>query len=79
MQWRGARTGEALKQVANGIEGTNEMHGQPAFTILLAHFGMGDEGATLGGAVTHADLQPVKEQVDYLALGHIHKRYDAAG
>lgn len=79
LQWRGAKTGQALQQVANGIRETNEMHGEPAFTVLLAHFGMEDEVPTLGGTVTHAELREVKEQVDYLALGHIHKRYDAGG
>ncbi|TKX79888.1 metallophosphoesterase [Halorubrum sp. SD626R] len=78
LQWRGAKTGQALQQVADGIRETNEMHGQPAFTVLLAHFGMEDEVPTLGGTVTHAELRDVKEQVDYLALGHIHKRYEAA-
>ena len=78
LQWRGAKTGQALQQVANGIRETNEMHGQPAVTVLLAHFGMEDEVPTLGGTVTHAELRDVKKQVDYLALGHIHKRYEAA-
>ncbi len=78
LQWRGAKAGQALQQVADGIRETNEMHGEPAFTVLLAHFGMEDEVPTLGGTVTHAELRDVKEQVDYLALGHIHKRYEAA-
>ena len=79
LQWRGARTGQALQQVAHGIQATNAEHGEPAATVLLAHFGMEDEVPTLGGTVTHAELRDVKEYVDYLALGHIHKRYDAAG
>lgn len=79
LQWRGARIDRALKQVADGIRTTNEIHGEPAFTILLGHFGMEDEVPSLGGTVTHADLREVKEVVDYLALGHIHKRYEAAG
>ena len=78
LQWRGARTGQALQQVANGIEATNAKHGEPAATVLLAHFGMEDEVPTLGGTMTHAELRDVKEHVDYLALGHIHKRYEAA-
>ena len=79
LQWRGARTGQALQQVAHGIQAANAEHGEPAATVLLAHFGMEDEVPTLGGTVTHAELRDVKEHVDYLALGHIHKRYDAAG
>ncbi|WP_049924107.1 metallophosphoesterase family protein [Halopiger djelfimassiliensis] len=79
LQWRGAKTGQALRQVANGIQETNETHGEPAFTVLLAHFGIEDEVPTLGGTVTHGELRDVKEVVDYLALGHIHKRYEAGG
>jgi len=79
LQWRGARTGQALQQVANGIQETNEMHGEPAWTVLLAHFGMEDEVPTLGGTVTHGELRDVKDVVDYLALGHIHKRYESGG
>lgn len=77
LQWRGAKTGKALQQVANGIQATNEEYGEPAFTVLLGHFGMEDEVPTLGGTVTHTELREVKEVVDYLALGHIHKRYEA--
>jgi DNA repair exonuclease SbcCD nuclease subunit len=79
LQWRGARTGQAMQQVANGIQAVNAEHGEPAATVLLAHFGMEDEVPTLGGTVMHAELRDVKEHVDYLALGHIHKRYEAAG
>ncbi|WP_221621767.1 metallophosphoesterase family protein [Halocatena pleomorpha] len=79
LQWRGARTGQALQQVANGIEAVNTEHGAPVATVLLAHFGIEDKVPTLGGTVTHAELRDVKEHVDYLALGHIHKRYASAG
>lgn len=79
LQWRGARTDTALETVAHGIEATNEEHGQPEYTILLAHFGIEDEVPSLGGSITHAELREVREVVDYLALGHIHKRYQSAG
>ena len=79
LQWRGAKTGQALQQVAKGIQETNEMHGEPAWTVLLAHFGIEDEVPTLGGTVTHGELRDVKDVVDYLALGHIHKRYESGG
>ncbi len=79
LQWRGARTDTALEEVAAGIEETAAEHGEPDSTILLGHFGIEDEVPALGGNVTHAELQPVRQVVDYLALGHIHKRYDSGG
>ena len=50
LQWRGVKTGQALQQVANRIQETNEMHGEPAWTMLLAHFGMEDEVPTVDAA-----------------------------
>jgi len=79
LQWRGARTDTALEKAAAGIEETAAAHGEPDYTILLGHFGIEDEVPALGGNVTHAELQPVRQVVDYLALGHIHKRYDSSG
>ncbi|WP_049898288.1 metallophosphoesterase family protein [Halococcus agarilyticus] len=79
LQWRGARTADALERVAREIRATNDKHGEPAYTALLGHFGMEDEVPALGGTITHTDLREVREVVDYLALGHIHKRYEAAG
>jgi DNA repair exonuclease SbcCD nuclease subunit len=78
LQWRGARTADALKAVAEGIRTINESYDTPAYTVLLGHFGMEDELPALGGTVTHADLREIRSVVDYLALGHLHKRYDAA-
>ncbi|WP_435158651.1 metallophosphoesterase family protein [Haladaptatus sp. DFWS20] len=79
LQWRGARTDTALKQVARGIQATNEKYGNPDYTVLLGHFGIEDEVPSLGGSITHAELRDVREVVDYLALGHIHKQYEASG
>ena len=79
LQWRGARTPDALEAAASGIEQVNQEYGTPAYTVLLGHFGMEDEVPTLGGTITHADLRGVREVVDYFALGHIHKRYESAG
>jgi DNA repair exonuclease SbcCD nuclease subunit len=79
LQWRGARADTALEQAARGIRAVNNEHGEPAFTVLLGHFGIEDEVPTLGGTITHAEIESVREVVDYLALGHIHKCYKAAG
>ncbi|RCU48477.1 metallophosphoesterase [Haloplanus salinus] len=79
LQWRGAQTDTALEKIADGIESNNEEYGEPDYTILLSHFGIEDEVPSLGGNITHTELREVRDVVDYLALGHIHKRYDSAG
>ncbi|MFC7167852.1 metallophosphoesterase family protein [Halospeciosus flavus] len=78
LQWRGARTDTALTQVARGIKKTNADNGDPDYTVLLGHFGIEDEVPSLGGNVTHAELREVRDVVDYLALGHIHKQYSSS-
>ncbi|MFW6436061.1 MAG: metallophosphoesterase [Halococcoides sp.] len=77
LQWRGAKTDRALETVAEGIRGAAEAHGDPAMVVLLAHFGIEEEVPSLGGSISHADLDPVRTEVDYLALGHVHKRYES--
>ncbi|WP_233357311.1 metallophosphoesterase [Halococcoides cellulosivorans] len=77
LQYRGAKTARALDAAADGIRATNAAHGDPAMVVLLAHFGIEEEVPSLGGSISHTDLDPVREVVDYLALGHIHKRYES--
>jgi len=61
----GAAAGLRLQSLAPQID-------PGEFTIALLHAGAG-MGAALGiGAVSHEDLAPLREKVDYLALGHLH-------
>lgn len=46
------------------------------FTICMAHFGMDGVLPQYSGGLTLAQVAPLREHVDYLALGHIHKRYE---
>lgn len=79
LQYRGAYIETALRQTARGIREVNEYEGDPAHTILMAHFGVTEVVPDLGANVSFADLAPVEDLVDYLALGHIHKGYEAEG
>jgi DNA repair exonuclease SbcCD nuclease subunit len=52
----------------------------PAYTILMMHLGV--EGKVKGniiGEVNYETLAPLKECVNYLALGHYHNAYDIDG
>ena len=65
-----------IRQEIKEINGANE----PAYTILMMHLGV--EGKVKGkiiGEVNYEDLAPLKECVNYLALGHYHNAYDIDG
>lgn len=76
LQYRGGYTDTAIEQVAAGIRETNATRGEPAYTVLLGHFGINDVVPDLGADIRLSELAPLREIVDYLALGHIHKQYE---
>jgi exonuclease SbcD len=49
------------------------------FTILLAHFGLEGELPGEPGGISHNLIAPLKEHIDYLALGHWHKPFERDG
>lgn len=77
LQYRGAYIERELPKVADGIRSVNEAEGEPAGTVLLAHFGVDDAVPDLGANVAYSALTPLEDVVDYLALGHIHKRFES--
>ena len=54
-------------------------HSGVDFTILLSHAGLEGQLPRYSGTITHSDLAPLRERINYLALGHIHKPYAADG
>lgn len=73
LEYRGGYIDTAIEQVETAIEAVNDRAGEPAHTVLMAHFGVVDEAPDLGAAVRYTTLQQLEESIDYLALGHIHK------
>ena len=76
VQYRGAYMKRQIPAVVDGIESVNSSEGEPAATVVLAHFGIDDAVPDLGATVSVAALTPLMDAVDYVALGHIHKRYE---
>jgi exonuclease SbcD len=76
LQYRGGYIDTALEEAGEAITAINEQAPTPSMTVLMAHFGLSDEVPDLGARVSDAALTPVREAVDYLALGHIHKQYE---
>jgi len=49
------------------------------FTVLAGHFGLEGEMPGVPGGLQHNEVAPLKEYVDYLALGHWHKPFEREG
>jgi len=49
------------------------------FTVLMGHLGLEGEMPGVPGGLLHGEIAPLKEYVDYLALGHWHKPFEREG
>lgn len=75
LQYLGQRTADSLSNVAEAIKQVNQQEGEPEATVLIGHFGVEGHIPGMGGGISFNALEPVEEVVDYLALGHLHKKY----
>jgi exonuclease SbcD len=77
LKYYGASTGKVFGLFAEALAKIND--GDVQFTILMAHAGLEGQLPRYSGTLTHNDLAPLSEHIDYLALGHIHKPYAVDG
>ena len=77
IKYYGASTGRVFHLITDALAEMDHSH--VSFTILMAHAGLEGQLARCSGVVTHNDLGPLKEHIDYLALGHIHKPHIVDG
>ena len=77
LKYYGASTGKVFGLFADALAEID--HSDVQFTILMAHAGLEGQLPRYSGTLTHNDLAPLREQIDYLALGHIHKPYAVEG
>ena len=79
MRYLGSNTISTIPRIADEIKKIRETNGEK-YTILMMHFGM--EGQTkheTAGEIPFNSLLPLKEVVNYLALGHYHMKYEIDG
>ncbi|PXF58333.1 MAG: DNA repair exonuclease [Candidatus Methanogaster sp.] len=80
VKYLGSQTRNVVPDIAREIETVNEISGKPDYTILMMHFGMEGILSTSGiGELSYNSLVPLRDSVDYLALGHYHVQYDREG
>jgi exonuclease SbcD len=82
LKYYGASTGKVFSLFAQALAEMDHAELRASdvqFTILMAHAGLEGQSSRYSGTLTHNDLAPLREQIDYLALGHIHKPYTVEG
>jgi DNA repair exonuclease SbcCD nuclease subunit len=77
LRYYGASTDKVFSLFADALAETDHRHVE--FTILMAHAGVEGQLPRFSGTLTYNALAPLRDQVDYLALGHIHKPYELDG
>lgn len=79
VKYLGSNTISAIPQIADEIKKINAERGEK-YTILMMHFGMeGQIKHDVSGEIPYNSLLPLKEVVNYLALGHYHSQYEYDG
>jgi DNA repair protein SbcD/Mre11 len=81
LPWQGAATARSLEGMAKALQEirpTEEVEGVK-YRLLMMHTGVDGIVPRVQGLPTMAQFQPLRECVDYLALGHVHKPYEFDG
>jgi DNA repair protein SbcD/Mre11 len=76
IRYYGASTGRVLGELAGmlGTQTTEEVR----YAVLIAHTGLEGEMAHLRGSAFE-DFAPLREHINYVALGHFHKPFEVDG
>lgn len=79
VRYLGSSTASVIPQIAEEIKQISEANGEK-YTILMMHFGVaGQMRQEVPGEIHYNSLLPLKEAVNYLALGHYHMQYELDG
>jgi exonuclease SbcD len=81
LPWQGAATTRSLEGMAQAMaEARAEENAEGVeYRLLMMHTGVEGIVARIQGLPSMANFQPLRECVDYLALGHVHKPYEFDG
>jgi len=81
LHWQGSSTARSLEGLTKALKerrATEETEGVE-YRLLMMHTGVDGEVPRVQGLPTLAQFQPLRECVDYLAHGHVHKPYERDG
>ncbi|GCF10740.1 metallophosphoesterase family protein [Dictyobacter arantiisoli] len=81
LPWQGAATSRTLDGMAQALKDVRTVENEQGieYRLLMMHTGIDGIVPRVQGLPTMAQFQPLREQLDYLALGHVHKPYEFDG
>ncbi len=74
-----SRTAALVPAIAEAVPQTDAEGGPRPWTVMMMHLGLTGQIANSHDALEKTALDPLRGKVDYVALGHYHKRYDVDG
>ena len=74
VKYLGSATSRVVEQHVEALAGMDHSHID--FSILTMHAGLDDVLDHLSATVPYSQFVPLKDYVNYLALGHVHKPYE---
>lgn len=77
LPWYGASTARIMENFARELQLAREQGSEPnvEYRVLLMHTGVDGIVPHMHGLPSYEQFQPLRELVDYVGLGHIHKQY----
>ncbi|HEU5383299.1 MAG TPA: DNA repair exonuclease [Ktedonobacteraceae bacterium] len=81
LEWQGAATARCMEGL---IKALGEVHEEEQaagveYRLLMMHTGVDGIVPRLAGLPTQGQFEPLKQYIDYLALGHVHKPFEIGG
>ena len=78
LKWQGASTVRCMEGLARALEEAHaeEQAAGVEYRLLMMHTGVDGIVPHLAGLPTRSQFEPLKQYVDYLALGHVHKPFE---
>ena len=81
LPWQGAATSRTLEGMAQALQAFHAQEDASLidYRLLMMHTGLDGIVPRVQGLPTMAQFQPLRQHIDYLALGHVHKPYEFDG
>jgi DNA repair exonuclease SbcCD nuclease subunit len=81
LPWQGAATSRTLEGMSQALQAAYAQADEQNidYRLLMMHTGVDGIVPRVQGLPTMAQFEPLRQYIDYLALGHVHKPYEFEG